>query len=108
MVRSRGLEPPRCYSLPPQGSASTNSATSASKGAGPIRPAGNEQGPEASPLGLRGVEFVHVGGVGDGDAEPVALDGDFAPGDGVITGQDPELVGFLGVERNDRAAAHAQ
>ena len=30
MVRSRGLEPPRCYSLPPQGSASTNSATSAS------------------------------------------------------------------------------
>src|SRR3954447_4095514 len=29
MVRSEGLEPPRCYSLPPQGSASTNSATSA-------------------------------------------------------------------------------
>ena len=29
LVRSRGLEPPRCYSLPPQGSASTNSATSA-------------------------------------------------------------------------------
>ena len=29
MVRSEGLEPPRFYSLPPQGSASTNSATSA-------------------------------------------------------------------------------
>ena len=29
MVRSEGLEPPRCYSLPPQGSASTSSATSA-------------------------------------------------------------------------------
>ena len=29
VVRSEGLEPPRCYSLPPQGSASTNSATSA-------------------------------------------------------------------------------
>ena len=29
LVRSEGLEPPRCYSLPPQGSASTNSATSA-------------------------------------------------------------------------------
>src|SRR4051812_5127033 len=29
MVRSEGLEPPRCYPLPPQGSASTNSATSA-------------------------------------------------------------------------------
>lgn len=29
MVRSRGLEPPRLASLPPQGSASTNSATSA-------------------------------------------------------------------------------
>ena len=31
MVRSRGLEPPRCYSPPPQGGASTNSATSALK-----------------------------------------------------------------------------
>lgn len=31
MVRSEGLEPPRCYSLPPQGSASTNSATSAKR-----------------------------------------------------------------------------
>lgn len=29
MVRSEGLEPPRCYPLPPQGSASTSSATSA-------------------------------------------------------------------------------
>ena len=29
VVRSEGLEPPRCYPLPPQGSASTNSATSA-------------------------------------------------------------------------------
>ena len=29
LVRSEGLDPPRCYSLPPQGSASTNSATSA-------------------------------------------------------------------------------
>src|SRR5262249_32949944 len=29
LVRSEGLEPPRCYSLPPQGSASTSSATSA-------------------------------------------------------------------------------
>src|SRR5271166_3744208 len=29
MVRSEGLEPPRFYSLPPQGSASTSSATSA-------------------------------------------------------------------------------
>src|ERR1700744_2297767 len=34
MVRSEGLEPPRCYSLPPQGSASTNSATSAFCGIG--------------------------------------------------------------------------
>src|SRR5206468_7378780 len=31
LVRSEGLEPPRFYSLPPQGSASTNSATSAWK-----------------------------------------------------------------------------
>ena len=29
MVRSEGFEPPPCYGLPPQGSASTNSATSA-------------------------------------------------------------------------------
>src|SRR5215213_10954296 len=29
MVRSRGLEPPRCYPLAPQASASTNSATTA-------------------------------------------------------------------------------
>src|ERR1700748_2654200 len=36
MVRSEGLEPPRFYSLPPQGSASTNSATSASA-SGPER-----------------------------------------------------------------------
>ena len=32
LVRSEGLEPPRCYSLPPQGSASTSSATSANVG----------------------------------------------------------------------------
>src|SRR6202051_4319264 len=34
VVRSEGLEPPRFYSLPPQGSASTNSATSAFLGIG--------------------------------------------------------------------------
>src|SRR5581483_3624443 len=40
MVRSEGLEPPRCYSLPPQGSASTNSATSAEENQKlPARPA---------------------------------------------------------------------
>lgn len=40
MVRSEGLEPPRFYSLPPQGSASTNSATSAWTGrrSEPARP----------------------------------------------------------------------
>jgi hypothetical protein len=31
VVRSEGLEPPPCYGLPPQGSASTNSATSANE-----------------------------------------------------------------------------
>lgn len=43
VVRSEGLEPPRFYSLPPQGSASTNSATSAFGDAGlrPGRPAGS-------------------------------------------------------------------
>ena len=32
LVRSRGLEPPRCYPLAPQASASTNSATTALPG----------------------------------------------------------------------------
>src|SRR5260370_763384 len=39
VLRSEGLEPPRFYSLPPQGSASTNSATSAFPGSAPdLRP----------------------------------------------------------------------
>src|ERR1700730_606834 len=38
LVRSEGLEPPRFYSLPPQGSASTNSATSAWETGSELRP----------------------------------------------------------------------
>src|SRR6201990_1261229 len=41
MVRSEGLEPPRFYSLPPQGSASTNSATSALGDRRDLRPIGS-------------------------------------------------------------------
>jgi len=67
-------------------------------------------GPDKSRrLGLScGVEFMHVGVGGDGDAEPVALDGDLAPGDGIASGQDPKLVGLLGVQGDHRPPAHAQ
>jgi hypothetical protein len=41
VVRSEGLEPPRFYSLPPQGSASTNSATSALGDRRDLRPIGS-------------------------------------------------------------------
>jgi hypothetical protein len=41
VVRSEGLEPPRFYSLPPQGSASTNSATSAKISTGRLDRAGS-------------------------------------------------------------------
>lgn len=45
MVRSEGLEPPPCYGLPPQGSASTNSATSARRSAPDSHPARDQPAP---------------------------------------------------------------
>src|ERR1700755_3300877 len=50
MVRSEGLEPPRFYSLPPQGSASTNSATSAWLGDRP---------PRLAPGGINGADVTN-------------------------------------------------
>src|SRR5204863_10171836 len=55
MVRSEGLEPPRFYSLPPQGSASTNSATSAFGDAG-LRPEGRPDQRRRSNKSIRGVQ----------------------------------------------------
>src|SRR5258706_8277036 len=55
MVRSEGLEPPRFYSLPPQGSASTNSATSAL-----------ETGLGIAPDRINGAGCNKSGGVGQG------------------------------------------
>ena len=55
MVRSEGLEPPRFYSLPPQGSASTNSATSAFGDAG-LRLEGQPDQRRRSNKSIRGVQ----------------------------------------------------
>jgi ADP-heptose:LPS heptosyltransferase len=55
-----------------------------------------------------GHEVVDVGGAGDGDRDLLVVDLDLAAGDGVVVGQDPDLVGGLGVEGDDRAATHAQ
>jgi len=51
---------------------------------------------------------VNVRGFRDGDAKAVALDGDFTSRDRMAGGEDPEFVGFLSVERDHRAPAHAQ
>src|SRR3954447_8612015 len=52
LVRSEGLEPPRCYSLPPQGSASTNPATSAWEAGTGLRP-GRINGADVTNQGWR-------------------------------------------------------
>src|ERR1700712_1753007 len=52
LVRWEGLEPPRCYSLPPQGSASTNSATSAWETGPGLRP-GRFNGADVTNQGWR-------------------------------------------------------
>lgn len=51
---------------------------------------------------------MDVSGFGYRNAQAVAPNGDLAAGDGVASRQDPELVRFVGVERNHRPAAHPQ
>ena len=46
--------------------------------------------------------------LGDGDADPVALYDDFAPGDRSIIGQHHDGVVLAGIELDDRSATHAQ
>ncbi len=58
---------------------------------------------------LRGrVEFVNVGGFRYRDAEAIALDGNLPTRDGVAGGENPKLIGFFGIKRDHRTAAHAQ
>src|SRR5580692_2801218 len=91
VVRSEGLEPPRFYSLPPQGSASTNSATSAWEiGAG--SKAGPDQRRRCNKSGMEGQGLpgrrIGLAGTGrarlhllDFDRDPVAIDQHHAAGD---------------------------
>ena len=51
---------------------------------------------------------MHVSRLGYRDAEAIALDGDFASGDWMPRGENPKLVRLFGIERDHRAAAHAQ
>ena len=117
MVRSEGLEPPRFYSLPPQGSASTNSATSAwdtgwSDAAGRINGAdvtNRRWGDKASfafrfnsPDIRRFRQHLL-----DFDRDTVAIDQHHAAGDRQVVGEDLDLVRLGGVQFDDGAAATA-
>jgi hypothetical protein len=111
MVRSEGLEPPRFYSLPPQGSASTNSATSAWKvRSGPdqrrrCNKSGMEgQGPQAGRSDLSGARLPGLHLL-DFDRDPVAVDQYHAAGDGQVIGEDLDLVGLGCVQFDDGATA---
>ena len=120
MVRSEGLEPPRFYSLPPQGSASTNSATSAgmpAQGSGRIngadvtnRPWGDKarRRPKSGVYGGIFVDLARARRFGqhllDLDRDAVAVDQDDAAGDQQIVGQHLDLVGLGRVQFDDGAA----
>ena len=51
---------------------------------------------------------MDIGGLSYRDAQAVALDGDFPARDGMTRGENPEFITLLGVERNHRAAPHAE
>lgn len=120
MVRSEGLEPPRCYSLPPQGSASTNSATSAERRSG-IRSGRRFDGAHVTnrnggdkarlPFPPTVFELPAVGGprqhLLDFDADPVAVDDHHAAGDRQVVGQHLDLVLLGRVEFDDGPATEA-
>src|ERR1700754_1867262 len=114
MVRSEGPEPPRCYSLPPQGSASTNSATSAKTTGRGLAP-GRIDGADVTNRGWgdkgrrRPCRLSGAGGPGqhllDFDRDPVAVDQHHAAGNGQVVGQHLDLVLLGGVQFDDGAAA---
>src|SRR4029077_1463711 len=129
VVRSEGLEPPRCYSLPPQGSASTNSATSASSQSGTGFCAGPHQRRRCNKSGMggQGLPVRQIQEMGpsklrasrsaaadrsrqhllDFDRDPVAVDKDHAGGTRQGIGEDLDLVCFGGVEFDDATPAQA-
>ena len=51
---------------------------------------------------------MNVGRLGYRDAKAIALDGDFSSRDRMPCGENPKLIRLLGVERNHRAATHAE
>ncbi len=125
MVRSEGLEPPRCYSLPPQGSASTNSATSAweiGTGLTPDRINGADvtnRGWRDKALQVAGFQAQRTPDPGhnlpaarqprqhllDFDRDAVAVDKHHPAGDRQVVGEDLDLVRLGGVQFDDGAAA---
>jgi hypothetical protein len=124
VVRSEGLEPPRFYSLPPQGSASTNSATSAWKtGAGfaPHRIDGADVTNQRcrDKACRRGVFDAGNPGAGlpgagqprqhllDFDRDTVAIDKHHTAGDRQIVGKYLDFVRLGGVQFYDGATAEA-
>src|SRR5579871_1776600 len=98
----------------PSGERSTDGVWVEDRGQNPLpqaaagRPAGAAAEPVGRALGAPGHEVIDVGRPGDGDGDLVVADHDLATGDGVVVGQDPDLVRRLRVERDHSAAAHAQ
>lgn len=118
VVRSEGLEPPRFYSLPPQGSASTNSATSAKRSAPDSHPERidgarvtnqdwRDKAYADASARLSGLSVIRRPGqhLLDFDRDAVAVDDHDAAGNRQVIGQDLDLVLLRGVEFDDRAAA---
>src|SRR4051812_48786184 len=122
LVRSEGLEPPRFYSLPPQGSASTNSATSA-KGCGRRAKAGRINGADVTnrlsryktcdgpKLEVLQRLFRRLPAsrqfrqhLLDFNRDAVAVDQHCAGGDRQVVGQHLDLVGLGGIQFDDGAA----
>src|SRR5450631_4698396 len=101
LVRSEGLEPPRFYSLPPQGSASTNSATSALEDRPEIAPDRiNGAGCNKSGMGGQGLARLPDGLAGarrfrqhllDFHRNAVAIHQHHAAGDRQVVGEDLDL-----------------
>jgi hypothetical protein len=125
LVRSEGLEPPRFYSLPPQGSASTNSATSACWGSAMMPDRINGAGCNKSKMGRQGLPVRWFGyrelpnsrwarladarqprqHLLDFDRDTVAVDEHDPAGDRQVVGENFDLVGLGRVQFDDGAAA---
>jgi hypothetical protein len=121
LVRSEGLEPPRFYSLPPQGSASTNSATSAWE-TGRLLAPGRINGADVTNQDWGDKASNHPDSeeiwaervlpgarqprqhLLDLDRDSVAVDQHHAAGDRQIVGEDFDLVRFGRIELDDGAA----